>query len=458
MRISRLLTLTLALALGLSLSLGVACADTFSVSGNKILYNGLAKTWRGANTMFVFGGTAAQMSAWNLDIVRVFIGNMENTPLSGDAVYVDGAWLHPLQEIVNGNRAQGKVTILCPFGWNNSTLPFSGLNPSQQSFYNAYKTKMRAWATLFKTQPDVWLEVWNEPYRWDNGNGYSDTLWRDDMRDMIANIRSTGAANIILVPGNRQGQGEEAILNQGRAVKNGNTNLVFDLHAYERWLEGSGEPGTDLAAVESRITAVRDKNLAVIFGEIGPMNAGALMNPATFLEAARRLDVTTIGWLWKYDGNDQDALLDAMGNPNDTANNAWGTSFLHFGLGLRGVVTSHTAVGTQPGYAVDGDTATRWSTGALQKKGQSIVVSLGPGMSWNHLRLDMGNWPQEYPRGYELYVSNDGVNWTLTASGVGTAYVTDIWPGPQWSQYVKIVQTGSAPTWWSIAELEVRQD
>jgi mannan endo-1,4-beta-mannosidase len=93
---------------------------------------------------------------------------------------------------------------------------------------------MRDWANYAKTQPDVWIEVWNEPYMWNNSNGYTDALWLADMKDMVDNIRSTGATNIILVPGNRQGQGEEAILNQGKNLLTGRSNILFDLHAYER--------------------------------------------------------------------------------------------------------------------------------------------------------------------------------------------------------------------------------
>ncbi|MEX8494623.1 cellulase family glycosylhydrolase [Sphaerotilus sp.] len=438
----------------LTLAAAVLCsalahaADTYTVSGTQILHNGNPQTFRGANAMHVFGGSPTEMANWNVDIVRVFIGAMRDTPLTGGPVQVGTSWLRSVQALIDANRAAGKVTILCPFGWDGTAgSMFTGMTPSAQYFYGAYKTKMRDWAMLVKNQPDVWLEVWNEPYWWNNGNGYSDALWLSDMKTMVDNIRSTGATNIVVVPGNRQGQGEDVLLTQGRNLLAGRSNLVFDLHAYERWLEGSGEPNTDLASVETRIQSVRGKGLAVLFGEIGPMNAGALMNPATFLKAARRQNLTTTAWLWKYSSTDKDALLDGAGNPNNNGNNAWGSSVLNFTTGLRGA-----------GLAADGDTSTRWTTGTAQQNGQSLTVSLGTGRSWNHLRMDMGAWSQEYPRGYKVLVSNDAVTWTEKASGAGTAWVTDIWPGPQWSKFVRIVQTGSATVPWSIAELEVRQD
>lgn len=92
--------------------------------------------------------------------------------------------MHPLQQIVDSHRAHGRITILCPFGWVNDQgeqVLFSGLNPKEQAFFEAYKLKMKALAEHFKNQPDVWIEVWNEPFHWNNENNYSDKLWLDTM-------------------------------------------------------------------------------------------------------------------------------------------------------------------------------------------------------------------------------------------------------------------------------------
>jgi hypothetical protein len=51
----------------------------------------------------------------------------------------------------------------------------------------------------FKNQPDVWIEVWNEPYRYDRADGYTDAIWITDMNEMVL-IRDTGNQNIIVVP------------------------------------------------------------------------------------------------------------------------------------------------------------------------------------------------------------------------------------------------------------------
>ena len=44
---------------------------------------------------------------------------------------------------------------------------------------------MQAIAEHFSDQTDVWIEVWNEPFHWDNQNNYSHELWLTSMEDMV---------------------------------------------------------------------------------------------------------------------------------------------------------------------------------------------------------------------------------------------------------------------------------
>ncbi|UYZ62503.1 RICIN domain-containing protein [Hymenobacter weizhouensis] len=314
---------------------------TYSVAGSRILKNGVPTVWRGANAQHVFGGDQGsrdQMNAWNMDISREFIGTLRQQPIAGTypvGVYINGAseptYLRPLEQIARDNRANGKVTIFCPFGWNPNVEgeKFTGLNPSQTPFWNDYKARMREIATFFKDQPDVWIELWNEPYWYDRSHGYSDALWLSDMQEMVNNIRSTGNQNIIVVPGAESGQDEDIILARGPALLQSQTNknLVFDVHAYENWLRESQ------ASVERRIRAVHNAGCALLFGEVGPYNTDGLMNPVNFLNAVRNTRSTTLAWLWKSDENDGDALLRSDGKtPNDTNNNNWGTTYRAFTL------------------------------------------------------------------------------------------------------------------------------
>ena len=237
---------------------------------------------------------------------------------------------------------------------------------------------------------------------------------------------------------------------KGQELIQGRSNILFDLHAYEKWLIN-----TPLTSIETRITNLKAKNFAVMFGEVTPMNAGTLMNPADFLKAARRQNITTTAWLWKWNGADPDALLDSTGNPNNNNNNNWGNQFQAFSLAPRSFSAS---VGSNPGYASDNDVNTMWSTEIAQTSGQTFTMNLGLSKSWNHIRLNMGNTPNNYPRAYTVSVSDDGVNWNATISGHGAPAITEIWPGTQTSRWIKItLDTPPADTTdpWSITEIMV---
>lgn len=303
----------------------------FSIVGGELLQNGQPVQFKGVNALNTFGiGDHNLMDEWRIEIVREFIGNLREQPIAGDAIQgANGTWLHPLQNIVDENRRHQKVTILCPFGWvdqNAKQTLFTGLNPSAQSFYGQYKLKMKDIANHFKDQPDVWIEVWNEPYHWNNENGYSHELWLKDQKDMVDNLRRVvGFQNIILVPGNEQGQSESAILSKGNELLVGRYNLLFDLHAYEKWLLNTNE--TDII---QRIQALKNRKCAILFGEIGVINSSGLMQTETFLSAVESTKSSTLAWLWNKNGSDQNALLNDAGQENNVNNNNWGNTFKRF--------------------------------------------------------------------------------------------------------------------------------
>ena len=186
---------------------------------------------------------------------------------------------------------------------------------------------MKAIAEQFQNQPDVWIEVWNEPYSWNNSNGYNHDLWLSDMRDMVDNLRAVdGFQNIILVPGNEQGQSEAAILEKGSSLLQGRYNLLFDLHAYEKWLVGTSEP-----EVSTRLENIKTNGLAFVFGEVGIQNVGEVMPVQHFLDAVEDSQITTLAWLWNLNSQDNSALLTDTGLPNSRSeNNFWGTVYQSF--------------------------------------------------------------------------------------------------------------------------------
>lgn len=165
----------------------------------------------GANAFHAFGGSVGDMDAWRLDVAREVVGNMRDTPISG-AVFRDagGAYLYPLQGIVDDHRAHGRVVVLGPFGWDGSaSTQFSGLSPSRTPFWYAYLSTLRLWAARFAGQSDVWIEVWNEPSRYDRADGVTDADWRRDMTTLVRTVRDAGNTSIVVV--DRRGHDERAL-------------------------------------------------------------------------------------------------------------------------------------------------------------------------------------------------------------------------------------------------------
>ncbi len=108
--------------------------------------------------------------------------------------------------------------------------------------------------------------------------------------------------------------------------------------------------------------------------------------------------------------------------------------------------------------AIDGSTGSQWNTNGAQSAGDYIQVNLGSAQTIQHIMLDQGASTGNYPRGFAVEISTDGINWTTVYTAAGsTGSLTDIVLGsPVTAQYVKIVLTASDNfMWWSICEINI---
>jgi Carbohydrate binding module (family 6)/F5/8 type C domain len=121
------------------------------------------------------------------------------------------------------------------------------------------------------------------------------------------------------------------------------------------------------------------------------------------------------------------------------------------------VASSSTSGSDDPGSALDGNLVTRWSTGGSQAPGQWFQVDMGSVNVFNKIVLNYVNSANDYPRGYQVTISYDGINWSNPiASGVGSSSSTTITFATQAARYIRITQTGSAAgTFWSIDEFNI---
>ncbi|MGC3956572.1 MAG: discoidin domain-containing protein [Verrucomicrobiota bacterium] len=120
------------------------------------------------------------------------------------------------------------------------------------------------------------------------------------------------------------------------------------------------------------------------------------------------------------------------------------------------MTASSSGPGDPVGNAIDGKANTRWATGASQVNGQWLQVDMAGTNTISKLLLDASGSPSDYPRGYRVNLSLDGVNWSgPVATGVG-ATLTFITFTKQAARYVRITQTGAVSgLWWSVHELNV---
>jgi hypothetical protein len=108
--------------------------------------------------------------------------------------------------------------------------------------------------------------------------------------------------------------------------------------------------------------------------------------------------------------------------------------------------------------ALDGNPGTRWDTGRPMKPGDWFVLDMGVESTVKGLSLDTRGSRNDFPRGYEVYVSFDGGSWGKpVVTGKEGKLVTEIKFGkPVRTRFIKIVQTGSSDSWhWSIHVLKV---
>lgn len=121
-------------------------------------------------------------------------------------------------------------------------------------------------------------------------------------------------------------------------------------------------------------------------------------------------------------------------------------------LGRPTVASSVEGVGLEASRAVDGNTATRWSSAYADP--QWIRVDLGAQYRLDRVRLV---WETAYARAFAVQISNDGVAWTslysTTANSLRTNDLTTL--AAATGRYLRVLGTQRATIWgYSLYEIE----
>jgi hypothetical protein len=124
------------------------------------------------------------------------------------------------------------------------------------------------------------------------------------------------------------------------------------------------------------------------------------------------------------------------------------------------IASSNTnSAGDPPANAIDGSTANRYSSDAVQASGMWFQVDMGSARTFNQVTLNSGGWSGDFAVGYDVQVSNNGTTFTSVATGTGTASPETATFTPQTARYIRVQLTApSTGPWWSVAEFTVDTD
>jgi len=203
--------------------------------------------------------------------------------------------------------------------------------------------------------------------------------------------------------------------------------------------------GTDLTITKSKPPALGPFVATTSLTEGAVITAGqTVIESVTFSSAA----AGSFSDVWVITGNDS----------TGTQNVAFTATAVSPLPRAGWVATASPASATDvPANALDGNLGTRFSTGTAMTPGQWFQVDMQAPQTFGMLNMDSSASAGDYAHGYQVFVSNDGVNFGQPiASGTGTAQSITVTFPTQVARYLRVVVTQAVnPNWWSIAELNV---
>jgi hypothetical protein len=182
------------------------------------------------------------------------------------------------------------------------------------------------------------------------------------------------------------------------------------------------------------------------------VNGGPYTTVASTVTAVTYTDSSVMNGITYY------YVVSALNSGGESTNSAQASATPSSGAALSrtGLTATGSSNAYSPANALDGNITTRWATSRSQIPGLYYQVNMGASKTFNKITLDSGSNSNDYPRGYEIYVSSDGTNWgSAVASGAGSGSIQTLSFQVQTAQYIKVVLTGTGSPWWSMSEFNV---
>ncbi|GAA2031722.1 hypothetical protein GCM10009839_34630 [Catenulispora yoronensis] len=136
----------------------------------------------------------------------------------------------------------------------------------------------------------------------------------------------------------------------------------------------------------------------------------------------------------------------------------WMSPLGEFALDRTGWTATASASAGTAGAALDGDATTGWSSGAAQAGGEWLQVDLGAPTQLDRVYVDAAANAGQYPAAYQVAVSSDGTTWSTVTSGAATAQRQSIAFPPRVARYLRVTQTGTGASPWTVAEINAFND
>lgn len=177
----------------------------------------------------------------------------------------------------------------------------------------------------------VIINIANEP----TGNGVAESVYVNDHKQAISDLRTGGITHTLMVDAANWGQDWQFFM-RDNAVEIFNSdpqrNTIFDVHMYEVFNTASG--------IENYMRAFVNNNLVLVVGEFGSVHSGQNVDEGSIMRFAQQFGVGYLGWSWSGNGpccTDLDIVINWA--PRNLS--VWGDRLLNGADGIS--ATSQTA-------------------------------------------------------------------------------------------------------------------
>lgn len=288
--------------------------------------------------------------------------------------------------------------------------------------------------------------------------------------DSIAPPSTYGWTNVVYeyhpydMPGSKNWTAQETLVNNelaalpaklsnpGVPILYGEYSLYYNDDLWAKWMAGLNAQSVSWSAWTYKVKGSASDGFAywgMWYGNANPVPIINSDDSATFIAKVQRFGTANftkndrfVATLGKYAGPSGSNTGVTTFNPVWVSNVGWTAT------------ASSTAAGTSTAAGINGPN-TSWATGQAMNGTEWYRLDMGANQTVAMVGVQTAAGSFDYPRGFTLQTSLDGTAWTTRATGIAYGWKRPISITPVTARYIRVLQTGVAPQWWSIDDLWV---